>query len=252
MDSLTSTGAVQATRICLDCGGELLPRQKFCPECGQRTSLSRLTLHEIVHEFLHSLVHADRSVYALLRSLLLRPGTVAREYVLGRRRRYFGPFATLAVLIGVSTVLSELLGFESITSSAPLNAVQNFLNQHVDLVVFVEVPLLSVACVGLFRADGYTFAEHTVLVAYAFCLRVLLFLVLLLPYWYLFRSNPASIGYAVAITWSAYFGFAASQFYSGNRLLCALKGAALAALLFPLQSQIITAIAVGYNMLQLL
>jgi Protein of unknown function (DUF3667) len=61
-------------------------------------------------------MHGDRSVLALLRSLLLRPGFVAREYVFGKRRRYFGPFATLVILLGVSTLLSELVRFESITS----------------------------------------------------------------------------------------------------------------------------------------
>jgi hypothetical protein len=154
---------------CLDCDGELLAGQAYCGHCGQRSNVSRLTLHEVGHEFAHALVHADRSVVSLLLSLLLRPGVVAREYVAGKRRRHFGPFSTLVVLIGVATLLSELVGFESITSTskAPLNGVQNFINQHDNVVVFAQIPLLSLLCWLLFRRDRFSFAEHTVLLAWA-------------------------------------------------------------------------------------
>lgn len=237
---------------CLDCGERLLAGQKYCACCGQKTSVARLTLHEIAHELLHALLHADRSAYALLRSLLIRPGIVAREYVLGRRRRHFGPFATLVILIGLATLLSDAAGFESISSTAPLNALQDFVNRHVNVVVLAEVPLLALLCTALFRADRFTFAEHTVLVAYAFSLRALVFMGLILPYWVVFHPDAALIGYAVAGAWSLYFGLAASQFYSGARLLSFFKGVLAAALLFPAQSLIINALAAGYDRLKLL
>ena len=240
--------ADQPARGCLDCGNTLLPGQKFCAQCGQRASVGRLTLHDIGHEFVHALVHTDRSVYALLRSLVLRPGIVAREYVLGKRRRYFGPFATLVILIGISTLLSELLGFESITSAESLNGLQSFLNRHVNLIVFAQVPLFGLLCMGLFRADHFSFAEHAVMVAYAFCLRVLLFLFIGLPFWYFFH-NPALLGWVLLVTWSVYFGFAATQFYSGNRLATWLKGAVAAALLLQLSAVLINGLAAGYDRL---
>ena len=233
-------------RHCLDCGMELTPERKFCSNCGQRTATERLSLHDIGHDFVHALVHADRSAYALLKSLCLRPGIVAREYVQGKRRRHFGPFATLVVLIGISTLISELVGFESITSSAQLNDLQRFLNRHVNLIVFAEVPILSLLCLGLFRADRYTFAENTVLATYAFCFRVVFFVIIVLPCWYVFQPNPALIGYGVEAIWSAYFGWAASQFYSGNRVVTWIKGALAAVLMWQVSSLLITALSVGY------
>jgi Protein of unknown function (DUF3667) len=244
-----SSAAGQAGRACLDCGVVLLAGQKYCPRCGQRTDLARLTLRDIGREVVHAVVHTDRSAYALLRALCARPGYVAREYVRGRRRRHFGPFATLVVLIGISTLLTEFIGFQSITSDAPLNGLLNFLQRHVNLIVFAQLPLLSLACLGLFRADRFTYAEHTVLAAYAFCLRVILFIFIVLPIWYFFRPSAPFLGYLAGAIWSAYFGFAASQFYSGNRLISGLKGALAAALTLEASSMLISGLSAVYDAL---
>jgi Protein of unknown function (DUF3667) len=66
--------------------------QHYCPNCGQRAVTPRLNLHEIGAEFVHALVHVDRSALSLIWQLLVRPGAVARDSVSGRRKHYFGPF----------------------------------------------------------------------------------------------------------------------------------------------------------------
>lgn len=235
---------------CLECGLELQSDHRFCCRCGQRTDLERLTLGEIGHEFVHALVHADRSVAALLRSLLLRPGVVAREYVLGKRRRYFGPFATLVILLGVATLLSELVGFESITSDARLNALQNFINRHVNVVVFLQVPLLALLCWLLFRRDRFNLAEHTVLVAYTFCLRAILFIFFILPYAYFFHPSTGFVGYLLWALWSVYFGVAAAQFYAGNRFASWFKGSVAAAFIYPATGVLINWLSWVYDQLK--
>jgi hypothetical protein len=239
-----------AERRCLECGLQLQDDQRFCSRCGQRTDLERLTLGEIGHQLMHALMHADRSVVALLRSLFLRPGFVAREYVFGKRRRYFGPFATLVILLGVSTLLSELVGFESITSRAQLNGLQNFINRHVDVVVFLQVPLLALLCRMLFRRDRFNFAEHSVLVAYTFCLRAILFIFFVLPYVFFFHPSTGLVGYLLWALWSVYFGVAAAQFYTGNRLASWLKGMMAAAIIYPTTAGVINGLSWAYDQLK--
>jgi|HubBroStandDraft_6_1064221.scaffolds.fasta_scaffold148249_2 hypothetical protein len=240
----------RAARRCLDCAGELLVGQSFCGHCGQRTDLARLTLHEVGHEFVHALVHADRSALSLLLSLLLRPGVVAREYVAGKRRRHFGPFSSLVVLIGATTLLSELVGFESITSSRALNGVQDFLNGHVNLIVFAQIPLLTFLCSLLFRRDRFDFVEHMVLVAYTSGLRAMLFALIVLPLWYFLHPDMNLVGESFWALWSFYFGIAAAQFYSGNRFLSWLKGALAAFVIYPATGLLINAIAAGFQYLR--
>jgi len=126
---------------CANCSAPLALGQAFCGACGQAAHAGqRLTLREIGYELLHALVHVDRSVLVLLRDLVIRPGVVARDYVEGKRRLHYGPFAFLVVVVALATAAVAFSGFAVITTSAP-NRVADFLQRHVNLVFFVQLPL---------------------------------------------------------------------------------------------------------------
>ncbi|GEM_PF-4297466 len=77
---------------CLNCGAAWQPGMNYCPQCGQKTDIHRLTFTHILHEFFHAFTHADKGIFHLLKGLATQPGTVAREYVEGKRKKYFNPF----------------------------------------------------------------------------------------------------------------------------------------------------------------
>jgi len=64
---------------------------KFCPECGQETTLHPPTLREFLHEFVGHYVALEGALWRTLGLLLCRPGRLTREYLDGRRRRYVLP-----------------------------------------------------------------------------------------------------------------------------------------------------------------
>jgi len=64
---------------------------KFCPECGQETTLHPPTLGEFLHEFVGHYVALEGQLWRTLAMLLRRPGRLTREYLDGRRRRYVLP-----------------------------------------------------------------------------------------------------------------------------------------------------------------
>jgi len=64
-------------------------------------------LHEIVHVF----THADKSIFAFARQVLLRPGYVVADYLAGQRKRYFNPFQFLLLAVGLATLLSVQLHY---------------------------------------------------------------------------------------------------------------------------------------------
>jgi len=70
---------------CLNCGAELLPKQKFCSNCGQKADTSRITFKSLFYDFLQVFAHADKGIYNLAKGLLLNPGKTAVEYVEGKR-----------------------------------------------------------------------------------------------------------------------------------------------------------------------
>jgi hypothetical protein len=79
---------------CPNCGtpfesGAATPR--FCPHCGQQTTLHPPSVTEFVHEFVGHYVALEGPLWSTLRLLVLRPGRLTREYLDGRRRRYVLP-----------------------------------------------------------------------------------------------------------------------------------------------------------------
>ena len=64
---------------------------KFCPECGQETTLHPPTLGEFLHEFVGHYVALEGQLWRTLAVLLRHPGRLTREYLDGRRRRYVLP-----------------------------------------------------------------------------------------------------------------------------------------------------------------
>ena len=183
-------------------------------------------MHEIAHESLHALLHVDRSVLSLTRELVLRPGCVAREYVSGRRRRYYGPFAFLVICVAVGSAAIALSGFAAVTANGP-SAIAEFLQHHVNLIFFFQVPVIAAACRLLTPRGPFNYAEYLVLAAYTSAIHTLFYMVVDVGGWYVLRPS-ATIGKAAYFillpTWPLYFAWACTQFLSGSKWVAAAKG----------------------------
>jgi hypothetical protein len=200
--------------------------QNYCPKCGQITPTPRLTLHEIGKEFVHALAHVDRSALSLIWQLLIRPGIVARDYVAGKRKRYFGPFAFLVVTVAFTSAVIAIFGFQVVTTDSP-NGFASFLQQHVNLLIFVQVPLLAAACRLLGIRETYNYAEYLVLTSYSAGLHTLFYALVVIPVWYVLRSDTVllmRLFYASLLIGPLYLAYGMYQFLPGRRFSSAVKG----------------------------
>lgn len=203
---------------CRNCETALAPGQKFCGACGQRVTGARLSMGEILHDFFHAITHVDHSILSLIRGLATRPGHVARDYIEGRRKRYFGPFAFLMISVGLATFVIAITGvemFRPITDSGAALLLQ----RHVNLVSLLQLPFLAGCVALLFWEQKLHIAEHLVLCAYTSGMRVLLLAVVETPLLYLTgwsTAHPVAGAFYLA-AWFIYFAIAAMQFYRGNR-----------------------------------
>lgn len=217
---------VETSGNCRNCDGKLACGQVYCSACGQKRISARLTLHEIGLDLIHAVFHVDRSAVSLVRMLLIRPGTVALDYIKGRRKRYFGPFGFLFIVVAAAAAAFAVTGLRVVPTDKA-NIVADFLQLHINLVMFAEVPLLAGFSRLLYARAGFNLAEHLVLAAYTSGLRILFSTVILIPAWYLFHPTNATGAYlylGFLIAWSMYFGLAASQFFPGRRVLSWCKG----------------------------
>ena len=79
---------------------------KFCSNCGQNAKVGNLNIHDLIHEFWHSVTHTDKGILRLIKELFLRPKQVYLNYFSGQRKNYFSPVtfylisATLLIYVG--------------------------------------------------------------------------------------------------------------------------------------------------------
>ncbi len=228
-----SGGAGQSVTdaVCASCETSLQPEQRFCGHCGQRAHAGRLTMRQIAHDVLHALTHADHSVFSLVRQLAYRPGRVAREYVDGRRKKYFGPFPFVVISAGLASFMIYVTGvhfFSPITESGAAG----FLQRHVNIVIVLQMPFLAGWCALLFWSARLNYAEHLVLAAYTSGFRMLFLGLITTPIMYFAHLNPGNLTVAPLYygLWMIYFSVAAVQFYPGNRFWVVVHAVVAAAL----------------------
>lgn len=76
--------------LCPNCEAKVEGR--YCASCGQATHANRKLFH-LVEELLHSIFHLDTKLWRTLPMVVVRPGTLTRNYVYGKRARYISPLA---------------------------------------------------------------------------------------------------------------------------------------------------------------
>ncbi|MBT8083560.1 MAG: DUF3667 domain-containing protein [Gammaproteobacteria bacterium] len=81
---------------CLNCGSEL--QGQYCGRCGQRATNRLISLWELLRDAFGDLFEFDSRLWRTMIPLLIRPGRLTRDYLVGRRARYMPPFRMYLVL----------------------------------------------------------------------------------------------------------------------------------------------------------
>ncbi|WP_420602547.1 DUF3667 domain-containing protein [Flagellimonas sp.] len=83
---------------CLNCDHPLDISDKYCPNCSQANSTKKLVLKDFFDEFFSNLINYDSKLLKTLYALLIKPGTITKDYINGKRVAYTNPFRFLLSL----------------------------------------------------------------------------------------------------------------------------------------------------------
>ena len=167
---------------CLNCHTVFHNNEKFCPQCGQSRNVHRFTMANFFHEGFHAVTHTDKGIFHLLKSLATKPGTTAREYIAGKRKKYFSPFTFFLILMTIF-VLSNTYFLKEVKLIEPsakvlqripteegkkkyiatigrVNSSQSFFRKHGNIVAMIAVPVISLFTWLFFRRKKFNYAEH--------------------------------------------------------------------------------------------
>lgn len=152
---------------CKNCGHPVA--ENFCPRCGQQRA-ERLSLRRLLGSSVADLSDLNGGFLHTLKSLTLSPGSVARDYVEGRRLPYTNPVKYCFIVVTVYALVVNI--FQTATRPAFMGEASElettlFHIIHGLLAYLVFVVLMPVAAIQLrlFRDADTHWAD-----AYVFCL----------------------------------------------------------------------------------
>lgn len=166
--------------ICVNCGGEV--QTPYCPACGQREGVKRLTFRDTLTDVWNNLAGLDGFFLRTIKDLSRRPGQVANAYIKGVRIRYFGPVSYFFFMITLLLLWISLLGFDfadlirdqqgemaiADQSRKGVDMMTQLIGDNIRWFLFLAVPFQAMAArTVFFRRSGYNFVEHTVPLFYA-------------------------------------------------------------------------------------
>ncbi len=77
---------------CLNCGMQVIGN--FCHNCGQENIEPKETVWHLITHFFRDVTHFDGKFFTSLKDLILKPGFLSKEYMVGRRANYLNPVRT--------------------------------------------------------------------------------------------------------------------------------------------------------------
>ena len=95
------------SRKCLNCGTTC--NGAFCPKCGQKTDTGRFQMKEILLSIITSIIGGDNKLFTTCKGLLTRPGSLVKEYLLGKRVSYYAPVSLLITLVAIYAIITYFM-----------------------------------------------------------------------------------------------------------------------------------------------
>jgi hypothetical protein len=160
---------------CKNCGNSFT--EEYCNRCGQKVS-HRITIKHIFHDVTHAFTHADKGIFNLFLQLFIRPGKVAREYIIeGKRKKYFNPFqyililGSIAAFVAVNSHYMEntmaVIAKPGLAYSARqlkfIHTIGTIQSKYYNFIILLQLPFVAYASFLWYRKFKINYAEHLTL-----------------------------------------------------------------------------------------
>ena len=132
---------------CLNCGTVIT--DKFCPHCGQKKEVEKLTWYSLLHEIAHFFSHIEKGFLNTSYQLLIHPGKILREYLDGKRIKYQKPVSLFLIWVTIQFItfrsIASFMGYENLRTKGNFlfgtQEVGNYIRGHANLFGLLLLPL---------------------------------------------------------------------------------------------------------------
>ncbi len=161
---------------CKNCGNKF--EGNFCNNCGQSAKVDRINWKYLVNSISENVLQIDKGFFYTAKILLLHPQKSLTDFFVGKRKRFFKPFAFLLISATILLILTKIVGSETFVDDflngynagfqddpkESLNAkLTEFFTKNQTYIFLLSVPIFSIASFLSFHKYKYNFSEHLIL-----------------------------------------------------------------------------------------
>lgn len=171
---------------CLNCSKKY--SGKFCPECGQKATVSKLTWKSVIGEFIHFFTHAEHSFVYTSKRLITKPGVVMKDFLDGKRKLIHKPITFLLIWGAVDRIILTFYNYctdkfnlyEFADTSPSLRIIwhgvrnQKMIAYETWVTFLIQAPLLVLIGWLIFRKTKTSVVERWVIIIYGICATMML------------------------------------------------------------------------------
>lgn len=149
--------------ICINCDTEIVG--KYCHNCSQKSNTQRLDIkHFIQHDIIHGALHFDKGLPFTIKEIILRPAVVAKNYIQGKRIRYYNFFYLTLVIIGFTLLLQSFMDEAVFKKNNPTYIKSlNFARKNVKFILLSFIPFFAISSRIVYHKVKLNFAEHSII-----------------------------------------------------------------------------------------
>ena len=98
---------VRKTRKCLNCGYNF--NGNFCPECGQKAEVEKLTARLLLDQTIHAITHYEKGFLHTIWHFIVKPGTASINFLKGKRKEYQQPVGYILILTAIYILIHNFI-----------------------------------------------------------------------------------------------------------------------------------------------
>lgn len=100
---------------CRNCNAQL--NGNFCHECGQRSSVYKVTFKETFQDLFNGLFTVNAPFIITIKLLFLNPGELFRNFLNGRRKNYYKPVSFFIVTTLLYVIVRSIINYNPMTTA---------------------------------------------------------------------------------------------------------------------------------------
>ncbi|MGI9547281.1 MAG: DUF3667 domain-containing protein [Flavobacteriaceae bacterium] len=212
---------------CKNCGEETI--NAYCHHCGQRSSVYKVTFRETFQDLADNLLSISAPIIITLKMLVLHPGSLFRDYLSGKRKKYYKPISFFILTTVFYLFIRWAIDFDFYGNiTVPVNDTQagsdlfvqagDYFFQNIKSLAFILVFTLAVSMKIFFRKE-YTLVEF---IAVSFYLNGIYSLLATINLLYIQYIN-VNIRYLAILAMWIYFIWSMILFFPKKSLRTGLK-----------------------------